>query len=148
MTKGRNIVITFREFRIKYVDSNNIDFQWKSSKIDESIDKIFIPYFNENSYNRFFPDFIFWIKHNDKYKIIFVDPKGVSKGIDKTMRKIDGFNDIFEAQKDILKRNKIEVELVLIGNLDNWQGEEGYKKYWREQKDFSWFKIWLVRHNI
>ncbi|MFH0896729.1 MAG: hypothetical protein V1850_01605, partial [Candidatus Bathyarchaeota archaeon] len=29
--------------------------------------------------NRFFPDFIMWIRNNHNQKIIFIDPKGISR---------------------------------------------------------------------
>ena len=53
---------------------------WSFSKLDEHIDnKIYIPYFDRknNKYRKFIPDFIFWLRSNNPYTIIFVDPKGI-----------------------------------------------------------------------
>jgi len=49
---------------------------WFFSKIDESIDRIFIPYYESNKIRKFFPDFIFWLKKDNYYYILFIDPKG------------------------------------------------------------------------
>lgn len=66
------------------------------SKLDEYLDEIYIPYFdpNENRVSKFKPDFIFWIKKNNEYRIIFIDPKGTENT--NAYRKIDGYKSIFE----------------------------------------------------
>ncbi|MBC7328312.1 DEAD/DEAH box helicase family protein [bacterium] len=69
---------------------------WMFSKIDESMDKVYIPYYNpnDNKISNFYPDFIFWLKRGEEYYIIFVDPKGTEHT--SAMRKIDGYKEIFE----------------------------------------------------
>ena len=69
---------------------------WMFSKIDETEDKVHIPYYDSatNEYTRFLPDFIFWMCRNDEYQIVFVDPKGaVHKS---AYLKIDGYSKLFE----------------------------------------------------
>lgn len=68
---------------------------WMFSKIDESIDKIHIPYYDNaaNAYRRFLPDFVFWMCRQNEYRIVFVDPKGVEYA--SAYRKIDGYKKLF-----------------------------------------------------
>ncbi|HAY35318.1 MAG TPA: DEAD/DEAH box helicase family protein [Ignavibacteria bacterium] len=87
----------------KYLETNNNFFQkfdwWMFSKIDQTLDNVFIPYYNtkENKYSLFFPDFIFWLKRGNDYTILFVDPKGVEHT--DAYRKIEGFKKLFEDDK-------------------------------------------------
>ncbi|MEM3431661.1 MAG: DEAD/DEAH box helicase family protein, partial [Candidatus Micrarchaeia archaeon] len=73
----------------------NVDY-WFFSKIDENLDKIYIPYYNkkDNRPAKFFPDFIFWLRRDDVYYIIFVDPKGIE--YTDYEYKVDGYSKIFE----------------------------------------------------
>jgi superfamily II DNA or RNA helicase len=69
---------------------------WMFSKIDETLDKVYIPYYSENSsgIGKFKPDFIFWFRKGCKYLILFLDPKGTEHAAN--YRKIDGYSRIFE----------------------------------------------------
>ena len=69
---------------------------WFFSKLDESLDEIYIPYYNPktNQMERFKPDFIFWINRGNQYRILFVDPKGLQH-ID-WMHKVDGYRHLYE----------------------------------------------------
>ena len=71
---------------------------WLFSKLDETTDKVYIPWYNlkSNKIEKFKPDFIFWLKEkgNKNYHIVFVDPKGTEHV--EAYRKIDGFREIFE----------------------------------------------------
>ena len=69
---------------------------WMFSKIDETVDKVHIPYFDDenNEYTRFLPDFIFWMYSDDEYQIVFVDPKGTAHS--SAYLKIDGYRKLFE----------------------------------------------------
>ena len=42
---------------------------WLFSKLDESLDEVYIPYYNpkRNSISHFNPDFIFWLQRGDDY---------------------------------------------------------------------------------
>jgi type III restriction enzyme len=69
---------------------------WLFSKIDETLDKLYIPYYSENSsgIGKFKPDFIFWFRKGCKYLILFLDPKGTEHAAN--YRKIDGYSKLFE----------------------------------------------------
>ncbi|MCD6283865.1 DEAD/DEAH box helicase family protein, partial [bacterium] len=53
---------------------------WLFSKLDETTDDVYIPWYNpkSNKIERFKPDFIFWLKEkrSKNYYIVFIDPKG------------------------------------------------------------------------
>ena len=68
---------------------------WFFSKLDESLDEVYIPYYDPvtNRMARFKPDFIFWLSKEDRYWIVFVDPKGTEHTA--SLRKIDGYRGIF-----------------------------------------------------
>jgi hypothetical protein len=69
---------------------------WLFSKIDETLDEVYIPYFdpNVNKVRSYHPDFIFWLQKGADYFIVFVDPKGLS--YTDYLNKIDGCKWIFE----------------------------------------------------
>jgi type III restriction enzyme len=69
---------------------------WMFSKIDETLDNVYIPYYNSHSgrIERFKPDFIFWFRKGCKYLILFLDPKGTEHTAN--YRKIDGYKELFE----------------------------------------------------
>ena len=68
---------------------------WMFSKLDESLDRIHIPYFDEakNFAREFLPDFVFWMCKGRQYRIVFVDPKGAEHA--DAYRKIDGYKALF-----------------------------------------------------
>ncbi|MFN3605485.1 MAG: DEAD/DEAH box helicase family protein [Leptonema sp. (in: bacteria)] len=116
---------------------------WYFSKIDETLDEVYIPYYQPktNKIEKFKPDFIFWLKKGNEYTILFVDPKGTEHA--DGYRKIDGYSRIFEEEKNGRKQSRnfpyevaisneeltITIKLLLKTNqiesvLDN------YKQYW------------------
>jgi len=103
--------INFLESLKNYIaqDENNIKKYdwWYFSKIDQTIDKIGIPYFDSEvgEYRTFFPDFIFWLKKDNKYYLKFIDPHGV-QFIGNSADKIDGFNDF---ESDLIKLNNKKI---------------------------------------
>ncbi len=110
---------------------NQFDW-WLFSKLDESLDDVYIPYYepNENMIRKFKPDFIFWLKKGDNYFIVFVDPK--SEEYTKAERKIDGYEEIFtdNGQEKTYKYNNdfnVKVKLFLIGNTTS---SKKYVQYW------------------
>jgi len=117
-----------------YIKNNevNADF-WYFSKIDQTTDKIYIPYYNKknNRQDKFYPDFIFWIKKDNDYYIIFVDPKSTS--FTDYEYKVDGYSRIFEENDKIKEFHKdllnIYVHLLLYTDDKNRLSER-YKKYW------------------
>ncbi len=82
-----------------YLSQPNNEFQqfdwWFFSKLDESLDEVYIPYYDPktNRIARFKPDFIFWLCKGSRYWIVFVDPKG-TEHVDY-QRKIDGYCEVF-----------------------------------------------------
>jgi hypothetical protein len=82
-----------------YLSQPNKGFQqfdwWFFSKLDESLDEVYIPYYDPktNRMARFKPDFIFWLCKDSRYWIVFVDPKG-TEHVDY-QRKIEGYREVF-----------------------------------------------------
>ncbi|WP_231260261.1 DEAD/DEAH box helicase family protein [Helicobacter pylori] len=114
----------------------NYDF-WAFSKIDEHLDNLFIPYIDNATERRFFPDFIFWLQKGGTQIICFIDPKG-SKHTDYE-HKADAYqlfkDKIFNPKND--PHFKIKVVLKFYGNKDD-VGER-YRDDWikeGELKDF------------
>ncbi|MDU9726657.1 DEAD/DEAH box helicase family protein [Helicobacter pylori] len=105
----------------------NYDF-WAFSKIDEHLDNLFIPYFNNAAERKFFPDFIFWLEKGGTQIICFIDPKG-SKHTDYE-HKADAYklfkDKIFNPKDD--PNLKIKVVLKFYGNKDSVA--DGYRDYW------------------
>lgn len=104
---------------------------WYFSKIDP-IDMVGIPYFDteQSGYRTFYPDFIFWLKQDNKYYLKFIDPKGIHPATNSA-EKIDGFND-FVADFNKLKNKKLErVELYFYNDQQpGAEVKEEYRKYW------------------
>ncbi len=131
--------VKFIENLERFSNQNSIGAEWMFSKIAENLDKISIPYYDKetNTYRNFYPDFIFWIKKNDNYKIVFVDPKGTKYTSYES--KVDGFERLFlEENKEprvflvTIGETKLKVsfDLKLVPeDINTIQGEK-YKKYW------------------
>jgi hypothetical protein len=106
---------------------------WIFSKIDEYLDEVFIPYYDpeSNMIRSFKPDFIFWFKKGNDYRIVFVDPKGVKHT--EFEYKVDGFVRIFgniDTPKAFeFEDFKITVSLYLFTEDKNILSE-GYRMYW------------------
>ncbi|GAA8481616.1 DEAD/DEAH box helicase family protein [Helicobacter pylori] len=114
----------------------NYDF-WAFSKIDEHLDNLFIPYIDNATERRFFPDFIFWLQKGGTQIICFIDPKG-SKHTDYE-HKADAYklfkDKVFSSKND--PNFKIKVVLKFYGDKDD-VGER-YRDDWikeGELKDF------------
>jgi len=106
---------------------------WMFSKIDESLDRVYIPYYNSdtNNISNYYPDFIFWLKKDDEYTIFFVDPKGIK--YTSAYPKIDGYKQIFEdtGQEKIFEHNGFKVKLKLLFYSADISGvPTEYRKYW------------------
>jgi len=124
-------------------EAENLEMQWMFSKIDETLDKnLAMPYFMDNRYNNFYPDFIFWIKKGNDYRIVFIDPKGMHQGLLQTYAKIQGFKKYFvenDSPKVFKFKNyNVTFDLKLV-NDKPYPNEDEYKPYWVTQDDFSWF---------
>lgn len=109
---------------------------WMFSKIDQTLDEVFIPYYNpkENKIANFKPDFIFWMQKGKRYLILFVDPKGTEHT--DGYRKIDGYSRIFEAGEQKQSRDflyngfTINTKLLLKSRRGIAEVPENYKQYW------------------
>jgi len=128
-----------------FIKNNEIKNEWMFSKIDESVDKkMGIPYFNyeNNSYNFFYPDFIFWIKDKNNYKIVFVDPKGTEQTAYE--QKVDEFETLFyeDGKPKVFQYKNFNIifDLKLVTNDINSVSDK-YKKFWIGENDFSFLKI-------
>ncbi|GAA8415069.1 DEAD/DEAH box helicase family protein [Helicobacter pylori] len=119
----------------------NYDF-WAFSKIDEHLDHLFIPYFNNATERRFFPDFIFWLEKGGTQIICFIDPKG-SKHTDYE-HKADAYqlfkDKIFNPKDD--PHFKIKVVLKFYGNKDD-VGER-YRDLWIKKGKLEDFFLTLI----
>jgi type III restriction enzyme len=122
----------------RYLQNENHFFKqydwWFFSKIDETIDEVHIPYYNPktNRIDKFKPDFIFWLKKENEYTILFIDPKGTEHT--DGYRKIDGYSRMFEngykENKDFFYNNyKVQTKLFLKTN-NIASIPEKYKNYW------------------
>ena len=110
---------------------------WMFSKLDQTLDEVFIPYYNhkENRMDNYHPDFIFWLQKGDSYLILFVDPHGTAYS--DINKKIDYYSEIFE-MKETKESKKfsfngfyIKTKLLLMparGGLA--PVGDNYKKYW------------------
>ncbi len=119
----------------------NYDF-WAFSKIDEHLDNLFIPYIDNATERRFFPDFIFWLEKGGTQIICFIDPKG-SKHTDYE-HKADAYqlfkDKIFNPKDD--PHFKIKVVLKFYGNKDD-VGER-YRDYWIQKGKLEDFFLTLI----
>jgi type III restriction enzyme len=84
---------------------------WLFSKLEESLDQVYITYYNpkSNDISKFKPDFIFWLQKGKNYYIVFIDPKGIAYS--DYQHKIDGYKEIFE-------ENNSKVKKLLYGKLN------------------------------
>ncbi|GAA9933199.1 DEAD/DEAH box helicase family protein [Helicobacter pylori] len=118
----------------------NYDF-WAFSKIDEHLDNLFIPYINDATERRFFPDFIFWLQKGDTQIICFIDPKGTK--ISDYQHKADAYK-LFKDKIFNPKNNphfKIKVVLKFYGDKD--RVGDNYRDYWIQKGKLNDFFLTL-----
>ncbi len=109
---------------------------WLFSKLDESLDKVYIPYYNSNGnkISPFYPDFVFWLKKDNDYSIVFVDPKGTAYS--DWADKVNGYKGIFEENENIRVfdyngfRVKIRLLLRTKDATTTKQRFPEHSKYW------------------
>lgn len=108
---------------------------WMFSKVDETCDNIYIPYYDTkcNEYRRFFPDFVFWMCREKNYQIVFVDPKGTEHT--SAYRKIDGYRNLFETNNSCRRfrhrQSNVYVKLLMF-NPDTSHVLEEYGHFWTD----------------
>jgi len=118
---------------------------WMFSKLDQTLDEVFIPYYNPSEPEKmsyFKPDFIFWAQKNKQYLILFVDPKGTSFAT--YQHKVDGYKRIFENKNFSHNGYEISINLLLYTDSIAKVGE-GYRKYWFDNFDDFARKISLLK---
>ncbi len=135
--------VKFIEKLEDYLSKPNNKFKdfdwWMFSKIDESLDEVYIPYcdYKENYLRKFKPDFIFWLKRENDYFIVFVDPK--SSEFTSYEAKVDWYKRIFE-EKGKPKRftyndlNCYVYCFLYSDDVDKIKGK-AYEDYWFESFD-------------
>ncbi len=137
-TKSEIDFINQLEAYLKEEDNYFKQFDWWFfSKLDETLDEVYIPYNNPktNRMDKFKPDFIFWLKKGTEYTILFIDPKGTEHT--DAYRKIDGYSRIFEIgeQKEsrdfLYNRFIINTKLLFMPARGGIAGvPEPQRKYW------------------
>ncbi len=117
----------------RWLETNTPEWDaWMFSKIDESVDKIHISYYDsdKNDQRRFLPDFVFWMCRGDEYQVLFVDPKGTAHA--SAYRKIDGYKNLFEEngrrKRLIYRASHVSVGLLMF-NTDQAAPAE-YRRFW------------------
>jgi len=121
-----------------YVEKANNKFQdfdwWMFSKLDESLDEVYLPYYDgsSNKVREFKPDFVFWLQKGDNYFIVFIDPKGTEHT--DYQRKIDGYHVLFEDRgggKKVIPHKGKMVKVYTFLYTDDVDGlSKHYKRYW------------------
>jgi len=133
--------VKFIEQLEEYLQTDNNIFKqfdwWMFSKLDETLDEVYIPYYspNKNNMAKFKPDFVFWMQRGNNYIILFVDPKGTEHT--DGYRKLDGYSKIFETTGEQKESKKypfdgfnIKTKLLLKPRQGIASVPENYRKYW------------------
>ncbi len=107
---------------------------WAFSRIDETLDEVYIPYYDpqSNRIRRFLPDFVFWLQKGADYATVFVDPKGMRQT--DYQHKLDGFREIFlddSGQPRVFTHDGLTVRVrLLLYTEDANQAPAGYREHW------------------
>jgi len=107
---------------------------WLFSKLDESLDQVYIPYYDPhtNKIRRFNPDFIFWLQKGGSYYIVFVDPKGMQQT--GYQHKIDGYKQLFLEEAGtprLFLQNGLKVQVLLLLYTDDAnKAPQEYREFW------------------
>lgn len=118
----------------EWVRSNTVSWDaWMFSKIDESLDNVRIPYYDNsvNEYRRFLPDFVFWMCRENEYRIVFVDPKGTEYA--SAYRKIEGYRKLFMPNGEAHRfKYRSDWQVSVNFFLYNPEGQplQAYKQHW------------------
>ncbi|MDM7325374.1 MAG: DEAD/DEAH box helicase family protein [Thermus sp.] len=138
------IITTDSEFRFiqdlkDFLDTRTFDCEWwMFSKVDEHLDKVYIPYYDRRSgeIRKYFPDFIFWFQKGREYTVVFVDPKG-STHTDYEY-KVDGYKYLFEDNgvPRIFTYKNLAVRFLLkLYTKDSSVISHAYRRYWIDSVD-------------
>ncbi len=124
----------------KYLESSDNAFGgldwWAFSRIDESMDEVYIPYYDpqSNRIRRFLPDFIFWLQKGEQYAVVFVDPKGMQQA--NYQYKVDGYRELFWEEAGgpkVFPHNGFRVSVhLLLYTEDANRAPSGYREHWAD----------------
>lgn len=111
---------------------------WLFSKLDETVDSVYLPYYdpNVNAIRRFNPDFVFWLQRGKDYHVLFVDPKGTQ--LSGYQHKVDGYTRLFHdpntGKPRLLHHDglNVRVHLALYTSDVNRVGL-GYQAHWSDR---------------
>ena len=126
--------VKFIDKLAEHIDQANNAFTqfdwWMFSKIDHSLDEVFIPYYNPKTHTiaNFKPDFIFWMQKNNHYLILFVDPKGTEHA--DAYRKIDWYSKIFANKTNVYEKLDVSVKLLFKPKHGMADILEEYRNHW------------------
>lgn len=134
----------------EWLKNNNTGWdKWMFSKVDESLDRIFLPYYDARvcDYARFFPDFVFWMQDGNNYRIVFVDPKGMehsaylykTAGYEKLFEEDGGRARVFSFRHSAGAPLRISVKLVLY-NKNARRAPPQTKRFWHATPDVIFAK--------
>ncbi len=106
---------------------------WAFSKVDESLDRVNIPYYDgeKNKMRDYSPDFIFWLRRGSEYSVVFIDPK--STKYTDYQQKADYFSKLFEVNgsQKTFQFGGFSIKVYLFMKTDNLNSVgENYRKYW------------------
>jgi len=141
--------LEFIEKLEKYLNDDNNKLKsfdwWMFSKIDESLDEVYIPYYDyeDNSLKKFKPDFIFWLRKGNDYFIVFVDPK--SYKFTSYENKIYWYKKIFEENNKPKKFKYKNIDCYVYCYLNTNDVDKvkshSYRDYWFDNFDGVFSKI-------
>lgn len=105
---------------------------WMFCKLHPRIDRVHIPYpGNDGDMEKFYPDFIFWMRRGDEYQVVFVDPKGTKHK--EYFQKVDGYISLFEESERprifSCDGARVQVKLLLY-NKSPTSDPLPYKRFW------------------
>jgi len=121
----------------QYLENGGTVFEqfdwWMFSKLDESLDSVYIPYYDPvaNRIRQHHPDFIFWLQRGGEYSIVFVDPKGTTH-TDYEF-KVDGYRALFEIEGKaaVIEHEGLSVRVYsFLQTPDRAKVGESYRSYW------------------
>lgn len=111
---------------------------WYFSRIDATLDEVFIPWYdpNKSKMEKFKPDFVFWFKKKDNGSlyIVFVDPK--STEFTEAERKIDGYKSLFTENGSVrvfehdFTGMKVQIKVLLFMYNQKGLSSQSYGDYW------------------
>jgi hypothetical protein len=117
---------------------NQFDW-WLFSKLDQHLDQVGLPYYDprSNSMRKFNPDFIFWLKKDADYYIVFIDPKSTTYA--QYQHKIAGYRYLFENDDGsckVISHDGLNVRVLAFMCTDDANVvAPAYRPYWFDRME-------------